>query len=209
MTHQIRTASLVFIVFALILFTGMFQSWNSALLILNMGLVSAILSIGVNLQWGVAGLFNVGVMGFVALGGLTVVIISEFPVDESWRAGGIGILVSLLLGAITIFTTFQVYRRMRKGYLKTLLIFALLIGGFVLFRALFDPATQAVEDINPASAGNLGGLGLPVLLAWAYWWSNGRYNCLVSWTRRTWTSIRLFSNSNTRNRRNYYCGDKK
>ena len=166
MTHQIRTIVLVFIVLALILFTGIFQSWNSALLILNMGLVSAILSIGVNLQWGVAGLFNVGVMGFVALGGLTVVIISEFPVDESWRAGGIGILVSLLLGAITIFATIQVYRRMRNGYLKTLAIFALLIGGFVVFRALFDPATQAVEAINPASAGNLGGLGLPVLLAW-------------------------------------------
>jgi branched-chain amino acid transport system permease protein len=55
---------------ALIVITGLVQSWNSALLILNMGLISAVMALGVNLQWGFAGLFNVGVMGFVALGGL-------------------------------------------------------------------------------------------------------------------------------------------
>ena len=166
MTFQLREVLIVLLVLALILVTGIFQSWNSALLILNMGLVSAILSIGVNLQWGVAGLFNVGVMGFVALGGLAVVIIASFPVGESWQAGGIGIMISLLMGAVTIFAVIQIYRRMRRGYLKNILIFALLVGGFVLFRALFDPATQAVEAVNPASTGNLGGLGLPVLLAW-------------------------------------------
>ena len=52
-------------------------SWNSALVILNMGLISAIMALGVNLQWGFAGLFNVGVMGFVALGGLAVVLVSK------------------------------------------------------------------------------------------------------------------------------------
>ena len=31
---------------------------------------STIVALGVNLQWGFAGLFNVGVMGFIALGGL-------------------------------------------------------------------------------------------------------------------------------------------
>ncbi|NBR52775.1 MAG: branched-chain amino acid ABC transporter permease, partial [Rhodobacteraceae bacterium] len=43
-------------------------SWNTALGILNMALISAIMALGVNLQWGYAGLFNVGIMGFVALG---------------------------------------------------------------------------------------------------------------------------------------------
>jgi len=52
----------------LILLTGFLQSWNSALLILNMGLISAIMSLGVNLQWGFAGLFNVGVMGVCGSG---------------------------------------------------------------------------------------------------------------------------------------------
>jgi branched-chain amino acid transport system permease protein len=38
--------------------------------------------------------------------------------------------------------------------------------GFFLYRALLDPAVQAVEAVNPALEGNLGGLGLPIILAW-------------------------------------------
>ena len=65
-------------------------SWNTSLVILNMALVSAVMALGVNLQWGYAGLFNTGIMGFVALGGLAVVVTSLPPVTESWSAGGIG-----------------------------------------------------------------------------------------------------------------------
>ena len=46
---------------------GMFSgSWNTSLAILNMGLISAITALGVNMQWGYAGLFNTGVVGFLA-----------------------------------------------------------------------------------------------------------------------------------------------
>ena len=55
------------------LFSG---SWNSALAILNMGLISAVMALGVNMQWGYAGLFNAGVVGFVALGALGPVLVS-------------------------------------------------------------------------------------------------------------------------------------
>ena len=44
-----------------------------------MSLISAIMAMGVNIQWGYAGLFNVGIMGFVALGGLAVVLTSAVP----------------------------------------------------------------------------------------------------------------------------------
>lgn len=54
-------------------------SWNSTLTMLNFALISAIMALGVNLQWGFAGLFNVGVMGFVALGGLAAVLVSMPP----------------------------------------------------------------------------------------------------------------------------------
>ena len=54
----------------------MTASWNTALGILNMGLISAILALGVNMQWGYAGLFNSGVVGFIALGGLAPVLVS-------------------------------------------------------------------------------------------------------------------------------------
>ena len=81
MNDTLRNIGLFAIVGVLILITGFTQSWNTALLILNMGLVSAIMSIGVNLQWGFAGLFNVGIMGFVALGGLGAVLVSMLRVS--------------------------------------------------------------------------------------------------------------------------------
>ena len=43
---------------------------------------------------------------------------------------------------------------------------AVLIVGFVAYRALFDPATDAIQKVNPALTGYLGGLGLPIVLAW-------------------------------------------
>lgn len=59
------------------LFSG---SWNSALAILNMGLISAVMALGVNMQWGYAGLFNAGIVGFLALGALGPVLIATAPV---------------------------------------------------------------------------------------------------------------------------------
>ncbi len=85
---MLRTVAMFAGVAALIVGTGLVQGWNSALIILNMGLVSAVMALGVNLQWGFAGLLNVGIMGFVALGGLAVVIVAQPPVTEAWAAGG-------------------------------------------------------------------------------------------------------------------------
>ncbi|MHA6261907.1 branched-chain amino acid ABC transporter permease [Arenibacterium sp. CAU 1754] len=166
MTPAVKNTGLFALVGALILLTGVMQSWNSALLILNMGLVSAIMAIGVNLQWGFAGLFNVGIMGFVALGGLATVLVSMEPTQEAWVAGGGGVLLGLLLGAATIVAAVLVYNRMAAGRLRALVLLALLIGGFFLYRAVLDPSVEAVEKVNPALTGYLGGLGLPVILAW-------------------------------------------
>jgi branched-chain amino acid transport system permease protein len=41
-----------------------------------------------------------------------------------------------------------------------------MVAGFFLFRAVFDPNVVAAEAINPQFAGNIGGLGLPSLVAW-------------------------------------------
>ena len=151
---------------ALIVFTGMVQSWNSALLILNMGLISAVMALGVNLQWGFAGLFNVGVMGFVALGGLAAVLVSTDPVSAAWSAGGLRILFALAVGAGIIGVTIIAYRRITAARPRVIAIVTILGLGFFLYRALLDPAVQAVEAVNPALQGNLGGLGLPIILAW-------------------------------------------
>jgi branched-chain amino acid transport system permease protein len=151
---------------ALIIITGMVQSWNSALLILNMGLISAVMALGVNLQWGFAGLFNVGVMGFVALGGLAAVLVSTDPVSEAWNAGGLRILFALAVGAGIIGATIIAYRRITTTRPRLIAMVTILGLGFFLYRALLDPAVQAVEAVNPALEGNLGGLGLPIILAW-------------------------------------------
>ena len=67
----------------LIAIVGIFQSWTFALSILNLCLISAVMTMGVNIQWGYAGLFNVGIMGFTALGGLAAGLVSVPPVREA------------------------------------------------------------------------------------------------------------------------------
>ena len=62
-----------------------------------MCLISAVMTMGANIQWGYAGLINFGLMGYAALGGLAAVLISAEPVKEAWVAGGFNILMCLWL----------------------------------------------------------------------------------------------------------------
>jgi branched-chain amino acid transport system permease protein len=146
--------------------TGFVQSWNTALTIFNMGLISAIMALGVNMQWGYAGLFNVGVMGFVALGGLAAVLVSLPPVGEAWAAGGLQACCWARAGGGDHRRRDPRLVAHAPGRLRTLAMLAILIGGFFIFRAVFDAGVEAVEAVDPASTGYLGGLGLPVILAW-------------------------------------------
>ncbi len=166
MNVPVKNVALFALVFGLILSTGFFQSWNVALGILNMGLISAIMALGVNMQWGYAGLFNIGVMGFVALGGLAAVIVSMPPVHEAWAAGGLRVLLALGLAVVTIFAGVFTWKRVPKGRIRALAMVGLLTIGFVIYRGVLDPAVEAVEGVNPAATGYLGGLGLPIILAW-------------------------------------------
>lgn len=166
MNPAIRAPLLFGFVAVLMIGTGIVQGWNSALLILNMGLISAIMALGVNLQWGFAGLFNIGVMGFVALGGLAAVLISTPPTPGAWAAGGWNIVIGLLLGGATVIAAILAQSRMAPGRIRTLTTLAILIAGFFIYRAVFDPGVAAIEAINPSVSGNIGGLNLPVLLSW-------------------------------------------
>ena len=161
-----KTLILFGLVACLYLATGVMQSWNLSLSILNAALLATIAALGVNMQWGYAGLFSVGTMGFTALGGLAVVLISAKPNAENWQAGGFGILLALVLGALSVAAAVFAWRAMAKGRTRALAVAAILIGGFFLFRAVFDPAVTAAEAVNPQFAGNLGGLGLSSLVAW-------------------------------------------
>jgi len=155
---NLRNIGLFAIIFGLIVLTGVMNSWNVALGLFNMGLISAIMALGVNIQWGYAGLFNVGIMGFVALGGLAAVLIGEPPVGEAWAAGGVQVLLGLALGAATIVGAVMIYKRMAPGATRALSMVAVLVAGFFIFRAVFDPGVALVEAVNPAGTGYLGGL---------------------------------------------------
>ena len=76
----------------LIFLVGIFQSWGVALSILNLCLISAVMTMGANIQWGYAGLINFGIMGYAALGGLAVVLVSVPPVREAWQVGGLSLI---------------------------------------------------------------------------------------------------------------------
>jgi len=158
MIPSVKNVSMFVIVACLIAGTGFIQSWNTALFILNMGLISAIMALGVNLQWGFAGLFNVGIMGFVALGGLASVLISMPPTGGAWAAGGLHVLSGLVLGAAAVAAAIIAQTRLKSGRTKTVSTLVILIGGFFLFRYVFDGGVNAIEAVDPASTGYLGGL---------------------------------------------------
>ncbi len=153
------------IMFALLALVGFMQSWPLAFAILNLCLISAIMSLGVNIQWGYAGLLNVGVMGFVALGGLAGIVITMPPVTEAISAGGGGVLLALLVAAVTIGIVVLLYHRL-SGKLRGIAITLILLAGAFAARAVFDPAVEAIEAVDSARTGFLGGLGLPAVVAW-------------------------------------------
>ena len=145
------------------LFSG---SWNTALSILNMGLISAVIALGVNMQWGYAGLFNVGVVGFLAIGGLAPVLVAMPPAQGAWAAGGPRLLIALAFGLTVVAVAAVAYRRLAGRWWRTLAIIAISGAGYLAYRMILDPATDAIEANSPATLGYVGGLGLPILMAW-------------------------------------------
>lgn len=147
---------------------GVIQSWNVSFSLLNMCLISAIMALGLNIQWGYAGLFNVGVMGFAALGGLAGVLVSEAPVPEAWAAGGAGIIGGLIAGLVTILLGLMIWRRTAgRGRQRYWLTGIAVLIGYTLMRLIIDPAVSAIEAVDPARTGFLGGAGMPIIFSWA------------------------------------------
>ena len=161
-----RKPALFAVMAALICLVGLLQSWSLALAILNLCLISAIMTLGVNIQWGYAGLFNAGVMGFAALGGLAGVLVAMPPVAAAWRAGGAGVLVALGFAALAVLGVIFVRRRIERPLYRRLAVALLLIGGYLAGRAAFAPAVRAIEAVDPTTTGYLGGFGLPIVLSW-------------------------------------------
>ena len=145
------------IMMGLIILVGIFQSWNIALSIFNLCLISAVMTMGANIQWGYAGLINFGIMGFTALGGLAAVLISVNPVQEAWSAGGTNILLSLFLIIGIVLAVRFVLKKYQKTKIRNYVIAAIIISGIIIVRLVSEPGIEAIEEVNPARTGFLGG----------------------------------------------------
>ena len=163
-----RNLTLFGIVAMLFVLTGVFASWNQSLLILNISLVSAIMAMGVNLQWGYAGLFNTGIMGFAALGGLGVVLAAAPPQPAGFAAGGLRIMLGLAIAVAVIVAAILVWRKMAAGRMRNWAVAAVLVVGFFVYRYVFDGGVSAVEAVDASIAGNIGGLGLNSAWGWVF-----------------------------------------
>ena len=161
--NEIISISIMILLF---LFVGFLQSWSLSLSILNMCIISAIMSMGINMQWGYAGIFNVGIMGFTALGGLAAVLVSVPPVKEAWQVGGLNMILCVFLIAGIVFSIRFILKKYKKTNYRTYGIISIIIIGFILLRLVSGPAIESIESVNPATTGFLGGMGLPILFSW-------------------------------------------
>ncbi len=154
------------IMLLLIFLVGIFQSWTIALTIFNYCMISAVMTMGANIQWGYAGLINFGIMGYTALGGLAVVLVSVAPVPEAWNAGGFNMIICLVLIIGMIVLIRQVLKKTQKIKNRNYVIAGIILIGFILIRIISAPAIESIEAVDPAKTGFLGGLGMPVMFSW-------------------------------------------
>lgn len=128
----------------------------------------ALIALGLNIQWGYGGLFNFGIMGFLMVGGASVVFIS-YPVNmKFWQSDGPALLgralIAAIIGAAIIVGARNLHRVGIKGAWRSVAIGLAWFVAYVIFRSQMDPATAYIEQ----NAGWVGGLGLPVVFGWIF-----------------------------------------
>ncbi|UTA80095.1 branched-chain amino acid ABC transporter permease [Halomonas sp. XH26] len=126
----------------------------------------AILALGLTIQWGYAGQFNAGVMGFVALGGFCAMLFSVPVNDAFWgtelpgELGQVllyGIAATLIVVGVTKLDRFGVPKRLRT-------VLAIVIG-IVLYLIVISLLREVTSQIQ-SQAGFIGGFGLPAWVGW-------------------------------------------
>ncbi|MGF1500828.1 MAG: branched-chain amino acid ABC transporter permease [Paracoccaceae bacterium] len=104
--------------------------------LVTMGGLYAVLTLGLNLHWGVAGMLNVGIAGFFAIGAYTTAILTAPP--SELHLGGfempvaVGCLAAMLLAAAIAWVVGRICVRLRSDYLAIATI-----GIGEIFRLVF------------------------------------------------------------------------
>ena len=165
----------------LLVAVGLIQTWLGTAYTLRMLVEAscyALLALGLGIQWGYGGQFNVGVMGFVALGGFASVLFS-YPVNEDFlNSGGPAGLARVglyaVLGVAAVLAIGLLHRIGVPRGIRTAAVIAAAATVYLIVTAALDPVAREIE----ANAGFVGGLGLP---AWAGWLAGGVLAGLVAW----------------------------
>tara|TARA_B100001996_G_C18616081_1_gene575794 strand:+ start:1 stop:1188 length:1188 start_codon:yes stop_codon:yes gene_type:complete len=105
-------------------------------------------------------------MGYTALGGLAVVLVSVAPVPEAWAVGGFNMMICLLLIIGMVFAIKYVLNKFKQSKYKNYFISGIIVVGIILLRFISGPAIEGIEAVEPAKTGFLGGLGMPVMFSW-------------------------------------------
>ena len=75
--------------------------------------------------------------------------------------------LGLVIGFVTICINIYLWQRARsQGTKRYWLIGLVVVVGYSLMRLAIDPSVAAIEAVDPAMTGYLGGLGLPIVLSW-------------------------------------------
>ncbi len=130
----------------------------------------AIIALGLTIQWGYAGLFNAGIMGFVALGGFAAMLLT-FPVNqgfwESDLSGELGMaFMKLLTAVLLVVAVMQLHRISVPRRIRLPIILVVLACAYLWVVNAFAPVSQSIVSEH----GFIGGFGLPV---WAGWLVGG------------------------------------
>ena len=80
--------------------------------------------------------------------------------------GGLNILACILIIVAMVVTVRYILKNFKKSKKKNYSIASIIIGGILVLNVTATPGIEAIESIDPAKTGFLGGLGMPVLFSW-------------------------------------------
>ena len=138
----------------------------------------SIIALGLSIQWGYAGLFNAGIMGFIALAAFISMLVS-FPVNEAFRESGYAgqlfwVFFKLFIGIAIIWGIAKFPLLQDRVKLRRLLMLIAIAVTYLSFMQNLEPVARGIET----SAGFIGGLGLPV---WMGWLAGGIVAGVLAW----------------------------
>jgi branched-chain amino acid transport system permease protein len=145
--------------------------------------IFAVMALGLNLQWGATGLFNVGIAGFVAVGAYASALLTTAPDPERLAGFGLPVVVgwvgAMLASGLVAFVVGVAALRLREDYLAittfgvavVIQLVALnatkLTGGPFGMQSIPKPLAEA---FGTGLAWNLAYLALVALVLGLVWW---------------------------------------